>query len=66
MKVVLLIVGVVLLLLGLLWVFQGLGVMGSGGFMDGNKTFFGIGLVVAIVGLVSLYSGARRKSTARR
>jgi hypothetical protein len=40
--------------------------MGSGGFMDNNKTFFGIGLVVAIVGLVSLYSGARRKSTARR
>jgi uncharacterized membrane protein YphA (DoxX/SURF4 family) len=65
MKAVYLIVGVVLLLLGLLWVFQGLGVI-TGGFMSGNKLFFALGLLLAIGGIAAIYSGARRKSTARR
>jgi predicted phage tail protein len=65
MKVAYLIIGVVLLLLGLLWVFQGLGVI-TGGFMSGNKVFFALGLLLAIGGVASLYSGVRRKSTARR
>jgi hypothetical protein len=65
MKAVYLIIGIVAVLLGLLWVFQGLGVI-TGGFMSGNKVFFGIGLLLVIGGIASLYSGARRKSTAKR
>jgi hypothetical protein len=60
------IVGVVLVLVGLLWVLQGLGAMGNGGFMDGSKTWFAIGLLVGLVGLASVYSGVRRRSTAKR
>jgi hypothetical protein len=34
--------------------------------MSGSKTWFAIGLLVALVGLVGLYSGVRRLSTAKR
>lgn len=59
------VVGVILLLVGLLWVFQGLNVI-AGSFMSGSKVWFTIGLLVAIAGLASLYTGARRRSTAKR
>lgn len=65
MKWLYVVLGVVLLLVGLLWVFQGLNVI-AGGFMAGSKVWFTIGLLVAIVGVVSLYTGARRRSTAKR
>lgn len=64
-RTVLVIVGIVLLLLGLLWILQGLAVI-KGGFMSGNKTFFAIGLLLAIAGIALLYSAVRRNAPARR
>lgn len=58
-------IGVVLILVGLLWVFQGLGTI-PGSFMSGSKVWFAIGLLVAIGGVTSVYTGVRGKSTARR
>ena len=57
--------GAVLLLVGLLWVLQGLGTI-SGSFMSGQKVWFAIGLLVALAGIAALYSGVRRRSVTRR
>jgi hypothetical protein len=46
-----LIPGLILLLLGLVWVLQGAGVM-KGSVMTGQKLWLVIGIVVAVVGLV--------------
>lgn len=51
--------GVVALLVGLLWVGQGLGYL-PGSFMTGAMQWFWIGLVVAVVGVVLLVRGLRR------
>lgn len=51
-------VGLVLALIGLVWTFQGLGLL-TGSPMTGQRLWFGIGLVAAIVGLVLLVVGAR-------
>jgi len=51
--------GVVALLLGLLWIGQGLGYL-PGSFMTGATEWFWIGLVVAVVGVVLLVRGVRR------
>jgi hypothetical protein len=59
------VIGVVLVLVGLLWVFQGLGTI-SGGFMSGSKVWFTIGLLVAIGGITCVYTGVRGRSAARR
>ena len=59
------IAGVVLVLVGLLWVLQGLNVI-AGGFMSGQTVWFAIGLLVALAGIASLYAGVRRRATARR
>lgn len=48
--------GVLLVLVGLIWVLQGAGVM-SGSFMSGQKLWLGIGIVVGIVGLGLAYLG---------
>jgi predicted phage tail protein len=59
------VIGVILLAVGLLWTLQGLAVI-KGGFMSGNKVFFALGLLVALGGIATLYSGVRRKSPAKR
>lgn len=59
------VLGVVLLLVGLLWTLQGIGTIG-GSFMSGQKMWFAIGLLVALGGVASLYSGVRRLATAKR
>jgi predicted phage tail protein len=64
-KWVYIVVGVVLVLVGLMWVLQGLSVI-SGGFMSGSKVWFTIGLLVAIGGVTALYSGVRRTSAVKR
>jgi hypothetical protein len=51
--------GVVALLIGLLWIGQGLGYL-PGSFMTGASEWFWIGLVVAVVGVVLLVRGVRR------
>lgn len=48
--------GVLLVLVGLIWVLQGAGVM-NGSFMSGQKLWLGIGIVVGIVGLGLAYLG---------
>jgi uncharacterized integral membrane protein len=53
-----LVAGVILLLVGLLWTFQGVGVI-QGSFMSGQKLWFTIGVIVAIIGLVLLGSAVR-------
>lgn len=65
MKYLFLVLGVVLLLVGLLWTLQGIGAIG-GTFMSGQKVWFAVGLLVALGGIASLYSGVRRLGTARR
>lgn len=58
------VLGVVLFLIGMLWLFQGLGMMGSSGGMNGNKLWAVVGPVVAVVGVVFAAQGlrGRRKS----
>ncbi len=48
--------GLILLLLGVLWILQGSGVMG-GSFMSGQRVWLVIGVVVAVVGLGLGYLG---------
>ena len=55
------VVGALALLVGLLWIGQGLGYL-PGSFMTGASEWFWIGLVVAVVGVVLLVRGLRRPS----
>jgi hypothetical protein len=52
--------GVLLLLVGALWILQGSGATGGSGGMNGKSQWLIIGLVVAIVGLVLLAGGVRK------
>jgi predicted tellurium resistance membrane protein TerC len=56
-----LVAGVILLLIGILWTLQGSNVITGSG-MSGQKLWFLIGLVAAVVGIVLLVTGARRSS----
>jgi hypothetical protein len=56
-------VGIVLVLVGAVWVLQGLGVI-TGSFMTGQKLWFLIGLVAFLVGVVLVAANlTRRKPT---
>lgn len=59
MKIVWTILGLVLLLIGGLWILQGSGVL-AGSAMSGQSQWLYIGIVVALVGLVTLYRTYRR------
>ncbi len=61
MRVILIIVGVLAVLVGALWTLQGLNVVG-GSTMSGNSTWAIIGPIVAVVGLLLVLYGARRRS----
>ena len=52
------VIGVLLFVVGLVWVLQGLNVLG-GSFMSGQKLWFAIGLLVALVGVVLSVTGIR-------
>ena len=58
-KTVLLIVGVILVFIGIIWFFQGIGVI-SGSFMTNNLTWAIIGPITAIIGAGLLWYGNRR------
>ncbi|MFD8498344.1 hypothetical protein [Amycolatopsis sp. NPDC059657] len=60
---VLLALGVLLALIGAVWVLQGVGVIG-GSFMTGSKLWFLIGLV-ALLGGVLLIAGTARRASGR-
>ena len=55
------VLGVILLLVGVLWVFQGLGVVG-GSFMTGRSEWLYIGLATAAAG-AALFVWAARRAT---
>lgn len=56
---VLLVVGGIAVVVGALWMGQGAGII-PGSFMSGDRTWLGIGLAVAAVGLVLVYVGLQR------
>lgn len=60
MRAVLIIVGLVFVLLGAVWTLQGLDVIKSGA-MAGNSIWAIIGPILAVVGLVLLVYGARKR-----
>jgi hypothetical protein len=65
MRVVWIVLGIVLFLLGGLWTLQGLDLVGTTGQgMTGNKLWAVIGPIVAIVGIVLFAIGARGKKKA--
>ena len=57
-------VGVIALIIGAIWIGQGSNVI-PGGFMTGSSTWLGIGVIVALVGLVLVVLGLRRTSSRR-
>ena len=62
--IAMMVLGVVLFLIGLLWLFQGLGVMGGSGGMNGNKLWAVVGPVVSVIGIVLAAQGRRGRSRA--
>jgi hypothetical protein len=53
------VIGVILVLVGLIWIGQGFGVV-KGSFMTGNMMWAWIGIVVAIAGAALAVVGVRR------
>ena len=64
-KPVLVGLGAVAILIGLVWVGQGLNLI-PGSFMTGDPKWFVIGAVVALVGVLLVIAGLRRPPIARR
>ena len=58
------VVGAVVALIGLLFAGQGLNLI-PGSFMTGDRTWFWVGLVLIVVGIVLLVTGLRRGPAAR-
>ena len=60
MRFVWIILGIVAVALGVVWTLQGLDIMG-GSSMSGNSTWAIVGPIVAVVGLLLLLFGARKR-----
>ncbi|MEO8261502.1 MAG: hypothetical protein ABI566_02940 [Pseudolysinimonas sp.] len=58
-RVVLIVVGVIAVAVGAVWVGQGLNLI-PGSVMSGDRTWFTIGLIVGVVGIVLVVLGIRR------
>lgn len=58
-RIALIIIGVVALLVGIVWVGQGLNLI-PGSVMSGDRMWFNIGLIVGLVGVVLVLLGLRR------
>jgi len=54
-----LVLGVIGLLVGAVWILQGVGVV-PGTFMSGQRLWLVIGVIVAVIGLALTYRGLRR------
>jgi hypothetical protein len=59
MRITMTVVGVLLLLTGGVWIGQGLNLI-PGSVMTGDRTWFYVGIVAVIVGLIVLVLGLRR------
>jgi xanthine/uracil permease len=55
------IIGVVVLLVGIGWASQGAGMMGGSGLMDNNSTFIYLGGLVAVIGVALIAFGVISK-----
>ncbi len=60
-RVIPVIIGVVLLLIGIGWASQGAGMMGGSSLMDNNPTFIYLGAFLAVVGIALIAFGAISK-----
>lgn len=60
MRIVIIVVGAVLAVFGVVFALQGVGILG-GSAMTGDRTWAIIGPVLAVVGLVTLGFGIRRR-----
>lgn len=58
-RVAMIILGVLVVLVGVIWIGQGLGLI-PGSVMTGDRTWFYIGIVMVLIGVVLLVSGLRR------
>ena len=58
-RITMTVVGVLLLLTGGVWIGQGLNLI-PGSVMTGDKTWFYVGIIAVIVGVISLILGLRR------
>jgi len=56
---VFIILGALLVLIGLIWIGQGLGLI-AGSVMTGDRTWFYVGIVMVVIGAVLLGLGLRR------
>ena len=65
MRTALVILGVILILIGGVWVFQGVGVLG-GSFMTGQTMWATIGGICVLVGLVLCAYALRNRTTTPR
>jgi uncharacterized membrane protein len=63
-RIVLLVMGVVLILMGVLWTMQGLDIVG-GSAMSGNALWAVVGPIVVVVGAVLLFRGLRTQPSQR-
>jgi uncharacterized integral membrane protein len=61
---VLLVVGVVAVVVGVVFAGQGANLI-PGSFMTGDRTWLGIGIVLAVVGVVLIAAGLRRRRPQR-
>jgi hypothetical protein len=59
MRITMTVVGVLLVLTGGVWIGQGLNLI-PGSVMTGDKTWFYVGIIAVIVGVISLVLGLRR------
>lgn len=64
-RLALIVVGAIALIIGAVWIGQGSNLI-PGSFMTGSGMWLGIGLVVALVGVVLLVLGVRGVSSRRR
>ena len=64
MKWVLNIIGVLLILIGIVWILQGVNVL-AGSMMSGHIQYSIIGLVVAALGVLALFFANRRRREMR-
>ena len=63
-RIALVVVGVLAVLTGGIWIGQGLNLI-PGSVMTGDRTWFYIGLVVLVIGVLVLLSGLRRSRRTR-
>ena len=58
-RLAMIIVGVLVVLIGVVWIGQGLGLI-AGSVMTGDRTWFYVGIVMVVIGAVLLRFGLRR------